>query len=84
MKWIDPIKCPKCAGPTESDGTDEPTTEERDKGGGRVEIHKCIKSDCGGVRRFVRYNKYQTLMHTREGRCGEWADAQVSHLLLTL
>nr|XP_031862971.1 uncharacterized protein CI109_001446 [Kwoniella shandongensis]KAA5530043.1 hypothetical protein CI109_001446 [Kwoniella shandongensis] len=73
MRWIDPIPCPICGGSTHSEGSASPTTEEREDGAGRVELHKCNDTSCGAVRRFGRYGKVGTLIRTREGRCGEWA-----------
>ncbi|EIW66613.1 hypothetical protein TREMEDRAFT_34776, partial [Tremella mesenterica DSM 1558] len=75
MKWVDPIPCASCGGMTESDdkpGT--PTEEELAEKGKRVELHKCLDPECGGMRRFVRYGSVKALLRTREGRCvGEWA-----------
>ena len=73
MRWVDPISCPRCAGPTESVGTTKPSPAEVVLGGGRVEQHRCYSTSCGVIRRFVRYYKVSTLLQTREGRCGEWA-----------
>ena len=51
-----------------------PITED-EKGGdaSRVEVYRC--SDCPAVTRFPRYNNVATLIHSRTGRCGEWANA---------
>ncbi|KAG8923254.1 peptide-N4-(N-acetyl-beta- glucosaminyl)asparagine amidase [Tulasnella sp. 418] len=74
FKWADPIICPRCEGKTTMRGMVEPTAEEREKGGGRVELHKCDNEGCGGVFRFARYNDPKVLMKTRIGRCGEFAN----------
>lgn len=71
MTWVDPIKCPKCGGPTRSAGSATPTEEERRDGAGRVELHQCEDEGCNGQRRFRRYTRVQTLLRTKEGRCGE-------------
>lgn len=73
MTWIDPVPCPACQGPTKGTGSTNPTEAERSEGGGRVELHQCIRGGCGATRRFVRYGQIRPLMRTREGRCGEWA-----------
>ncbi|WVW80091.1 hypothetical protein I302_102064 [Kwoniella bestiolae CBS 10118] len=73
MRWIDPIPCPKCHGPTSAIGSSEPSPAERADGAGRVELHKCVDGDCGEIRRFCRYGRIKALIRTREGRCGEWA-----------
>jgi peptide-N4-(N-acetyl-beta-glucosaminyl)asparagine amidase len=70
MTWVDPIKCPACSGPTTAVGSVDPDRKERADGAGRTELHVC-KAQCGGSRRFARYNSISTLMRTREGRCGE-------------
>lgn len=71
MKWVDPIKCPVCGGSTQSIGVEGSSSEERFGGSGRTELHKCVKPECGGVRRFPRYNRIPSLLRSREGRCGE-------------
>jgi hypothetical protein len=73
MKWIDPIPCPQCSGPTDGEGSTAPTASELAGGGNRVELHRCRDPACGGSRRFVRYTKVSKLLRTREGRCGEFA-----------
>jgi peptide-N4-(N-acetyl-beta-glucosaminyl)asparagine amidase len=37
-----------------------------------MEIYKCAKCDKNA--HFNRYNNPVTLLRTREGRCGEWAN----------
>ncbi|KAK8861540.1 hypothetical protein IAR55_002362 [Kwoniella newhampshirensis] len=74
MRWIDPVPCPRCSGPTHAVGSVSPTDQERSDGAERVELHECDDEEgCGGKRRFGRYGKIGTLLRTREGRCGEWA-----------
>lgn len=69
MRWVDPIKCPQCGGATHGAGGVQPDDVERKGGAGRVEVHICMEG-CGGLSRFPRYNNVQTLLSTREGRCG--------------
>lgn len=74
MTWIDPIKCPTCGGSTKSMGLVTPNEAEFKKGAGRVELHVCTEDEgkgCGGQRRFQRYNDFNVLLQTREGRCGK-------------
>ncbi|KIR32672.1 peptide-N4-(N-acetyl-beta-glucosaminyl)asparagine amidase [Cryptococcus deuterogattii MMRL2647] len=73
MRWVDPIRCPACAGPTFSAGTVPPDRTERWDGAARVEVHVCKDKNCATQRRFPRYGKVSTLLRTKEGRCGEWA-----------
>ncbi|OCF34733.1 hypothetical protein I316_03777 [Kwoniella heveanensis BCC8398] len=73
MRWIDPIPCPTCGGPTFGAGSSQPMSHERLDGAGRVELHNCRDPACGGQRRFARYGKIRALLRSREGRCGEWA-----------
>ncbi|KAG9095748.1 Peptide-N(4)-(N-acetyl-beta- glucosaminyl)asparagine amidase [Ceratobasidium sp. 370] len=76
FKWVDPIKCPKCAGETEMTGMVSPDEHERAGGAGRVEMHVCTSKNgpCDGKIRFARYGDPRYLMKTRLGRCGEWAN----------
>ena len=71
MKWVDPIKCPFCGGPTNAIGSVEPTRLEKSKGAGRCELHRCTDGACRAERRFPRYGAVSALLRTREGRCGE-------------
>lgn len=73
MRWVDPIRCPACGGPTFSAGTAPPDRTERCDGAARVELHVCKDKNCATERRFPRYGKVSTLLRTKEGRCGEWA-----------
>ncbi|KAL7421158.1 Peptide-N(4)-(N-acetyl-beta-glucosaminyl)asparagine amidase [Cryptotrichosporon argae] len=66
MTWVDPIKCPVCRGPTSFVRTD--TIDHR-----RSEVHWCQDPSCAVERRFDRHTSVNVLLHTREGRCGEWA-----------
>ncbi|ELU37425.1 transglutaminase-like superfamily domain-containing protein [Rhizoctonia solani AG-1 IA] len=72
FKWADPIKCPRCAGPTSASGMVPPTPYERSGGAGRVELHVCRGENGACDGRIQSDLKY--LMRTRIGRCGEWAN----------
>jgi hypothetical protein len=53
-------------------GMGKPTDIEKDGDASRVELYQC--SECKQVTRFPRYNNPSTLLKTRTGRCGEWAN----------
>ncbi|CAI7861224.1 unnamed protein product, partial [Closterium sp. NIES-53] len=74
FRWVDSPPCPRCHTPTCAfHGNGTPSTDDLQWGGERVELHRC--KQCGTVARFVRYNDPAKLLDTREGRCGEWANA---------
>ena len=51
----------------------EPTFVEKNEGGAsRVESYIC--NTCRTPLRFPRFNNVLTLLETRTGRCGEWAN----------
>jgi peptide-N4-(N-acetyl-beta-glucosaminyl)asparagine amidase len=64
FKWVNNPKCRSCSKDTTKciEQTDC-TLEERDLGGGRVEVYEC--GDCKDKTRFVRYNNPVTLLDTR-------------------
>ncbi|WWC68682.1 uncharacterized protein I206_102616 [Kwoniella pini CBS 10737] len=73
MKWVDPIKCSNCKFETLNIGLDQPNLKEKENGANKVELHKCKNKNCEKIKRFCRYTKIKSLINTREGRCGEWA-----------
>ncbi|KDQ15812.1 hypothetical protein BOTBODRAFT_107998, partial [Botryobasidium botryosum FD-172 SS1] len=72
--WVDPIKCPTCQGATTMQEMVPPDAEDINGKAGRVELHVCNDRACGGRFRFPRYNDLATLLRSRTGRCGEWAN----------
>ena len=66
--------CPGRPPDMENIGGSMPSLEERRDGWAEVtELYRCKL--CGEVTRFPRYNNPVTLLSTRRGRCGEWANA---------
>lgn len=73
MTWVNTLSCSRCKSEnTKSSGATQPTSFEREGLANIVELHKC--QDCGHTTRFPRYNSARTLLTTRSGRCGEWAN----------
>lgn len=67
--WVDQPACEGCGGSTTfskhySINTGRETC--------KMESYHCAK--CGAGAKFVRYNDPRTLLRTRRGRCGEWAN----------
>lgn len=75
FKWVNSKPCHVCGHGTSNAGRAEPSEEERRGAAGVVELHRCTSAACGATTRFPRYNDPLTLLDTREGRCGEWANA---------
>jgi len=72
--WISTPKCKHCGHETVNQGAMQPTPDEKARGAGRTEIFICADPACGEIERFPRYSDVWTLMQTRRGRCGEWAN----------
>lgn len=71
--WIDRPTCEACGGSTNILGIATPNAEEARRGASRTEVYVCTK--CNSQVRFPRYTDAETLLETRKGRCGEWAQA---------
>ncbi|CAH2042086.1 unnamed protein product, partial [Iphiclides podalirius] len=74
FSWVDKPNCERCRAPTIHFKNDVMNTETETC---RVEIYKCADEQCTGENsgaRFPRYNDLATLLRTRRGRCGEWAN----------
>ncbi|KAJ0174295.1 hypothetical protein K1T71_010441 [Dendrolimus kikuchii] len=69
FSWVDKPECEQCKSPTIFSNTDSLTTSRETC---NVEVYKCVS--CGALTRFPRYNDLRTLLATRKGRCGEWAN----------
>ncbi|KAL1394616.1 hypothetical protein pipiens_011831 [Culex pipiens pipiens] len=64
FRWVNALPCTVCG----NEKTQQ--VDSRVEDGVRVEVYKC----CNELRRFYRYNDVEKLLHTRCGRCGEWAN----------
>mmetsp|Transcript_12992 Transcript_12992/g.39997 ORF Transcript_12992/g.39997 Transcript_12992/m.39997 type:complete len:326 (-) Transcript_12992:341-1318(-) len=73
FSWVDTLPCPECSGKTVKGEAATPTEDDLRFSATRVETHKCER--CGTEQRFPRYNDPVRLLETRQGRCGEWANA---------
>lgn len=71
---VDAPPCQWCGTPSPRPAGAAPPTPQEAQGGGasRVEVYQCTA--CRRQTRFPRFNDPGTLLHTRRGRCGEWAN----------
>lgn len=72
--WISNPPCPRCYSETEPQGLTAPLPDETARGATRTELFKCTNMACGELERFPRYSDVWALIHSRRGRCGEWAN----------
>ena len=80
FSWVNSPPCDSCGGATTAVGIAPPTADEARGAAGHVEVYKCAANGGGAVcasrvTRFPRFNATSTLLETRRGRCGEWANA---------
>lgn len=74
FRWVDKPRCCQCQSVSTSlvNGKSPPTTEEAKGMANVTELYSC--DTCGSITRFPRFNHPVALLHTREGRCGEWSN----------
>ncbi|ORY56954.1 uncharacterized protein BCR38DRAFT_450433 [Pseudomassariella vexata] len=71
--WVTSPTCSQCGSETTMSGVEAPNPGELRKGASRTEVHRCKELPLH-LERFPRYNDPETLLETRRGRCGEWAN----------
>lgn len=74
FRWVDKPRCCQCQSVSTSlvNGKSPPTMEEAKGMANVTELFSC--DTCGSITRFPRFNHPVALLHTREGRCGEWSN----------
>lgn len=72
FKWVNAPACQVCGKATKVAGMARPAPDEARGLAGCVEVYRC--TTCYATTRFPRYNHPGTLLNTRQGRCGEWAN----------
>lgn len=71
--WVNSPVCDTCGSDTVAIGTMRATDEEVKDGAQRTELFRC-KQDASHTTRFPRYDDPTTLLRSRRGRCGEFAN----------
>lgn len=73
FEWVNSPVCSLCGAETEGIGASRPSSTEMNQGADRTEIYRC-KHNSQHLERFPRYNDVETLLTSRKGRCGEFAN----------
>lgn len=74
FRWADEFTCETCNARMTACGFVTPNQTEREGAASNVELYKCSGDVTHPSYRFPRLNDPKALLHTRLGRCGEWAN----------
>ena len=74
FSYVNNPKCSRCNCTTVPKGVCPATPDEAARGAAKVELFQCPRQDCAAFERFPRYSDVWTLLETRRGRQGEFAN----------